>query len=101
MGIYMVTTWAPFHKANEGASIVSKISKLPPYITKWRMFNAADGKKGGKTYNIVYVDDSRIAEAGLYISKVMSLFYEIEGFCWKIEPLMSQRDAVKVPSVKI
>ena len=97
----MLTMWFPFNKGEEGAQIASKITKLPPYITKWIRLSAADGQKGAKVYNIIYMDDSKIVEAGRYISKVASMFYGIEGFTWKVEPVMSVRDGVKVQSVKI
>ena len=97
----MVTLWAPFTKMEEVAKVATKITKLPPYVKKWQILNTADGKKGGKSYNILYVDDNNIAEAGLWIAKAMSLFYDIEGFSWKIELVMSQRDAVKVPGIKV
>ena len=60
-----------------------------------------DGKNGAKVYNIVYINDNNIPEAGLYLSKLASMYYEIEGFCWTIEPVMSVRDGAKVQSVKI
>lgn len=101
MGIYMLTLWAPFNKMQDMAKITSKITKLPPYIKKWQILSTADGKKGGKSYGIIYIDDNSIAEAQLYISKVMSLYYDIEGFTWKVEPVMSQRDIVKVPGIKV
>lgn len=97
----MLTLWAPFNKIEDVAKITSKITKLPPYIKKWQILSTAGGKKGGKSYGIIYVDDNNIAEAGLYIAKVMSLYYDIEGFAWKMEPVMSQRDAVKIPGIKV
>jgi hypothetical protein len=93
--------WFPFNKTEKGAQIASKMIKLPPYITKWIRLNAADGKKGAKVYNIIYIDDSKIVEAGFYISKVASMFNEIEGFCWKVEPVMSVRDSLKVAGIKV
>ena len=97
----MLTMWFPFNKTEEVAKVASKITKLPPYIKKWQILTAADGTKGGKSYNIIYVDDNNIAEAQLYLAKAMSLFNNIEGFAWKVEPVMSQRDTVKVPGIKV
>ena len=101
MAIFLVTMWFPFTLGNEAAEIAAKITKLPPYITKWTRLNAADGRKGGKVYNIIYCLDDKIVETGLFISKVASMYYGIEGFSWKIEPVMSVRDTMKVPGVKI
>ena len=101
MAIYVLTMWFPFNKANEAAQITAKITKLPPYIKKWIRLSAADGKEGAKVYNIIYIDDNKMVEAGLYITKLASIFNEIEGFCWKVEPVMSVRDTLKVPGIKI
>ena len=40
-----------FQAANSG-KITAKITKNPPYITKWQRLTAAGGKKGVKVYNI-------------------------------------------------
>jgi len=97
----MLTMWFPLHELDEANKITAKITKNPPYITKWQRLAAADGRKGAKVYNIIYVDDSKNAEAGLYVAKLTSMYYDIEGFAWKMEPVMSIRDALKVPGVKI
>ncbi len=97
----MLTMWFPLTTGGKAAEITSKITKLPPYITKWIRLSAADGKNGAKVYNIVYIDDNNIPEAGLYLSKLASMYYEIEGFSWKVEPVMSVRDAARIESVKI
>jgi len=101
MAIYLVTMWFPFTRGNEAVEIAAKITKLPPYITKWTRLNAVDGRKGAKVYNIIYCLDDKTVEAGLFVSKVASMYYGIEGFSWKIEPVMSVRDTVKVQGVKL
>ena len=101
MAIYMLTMWFPFTTGGKAAEITSKITKLPSYITKWSRLTTPDGQNGAKVYNLIYIDDNNIPEAGLYISKLASMYYEIEGFCWKVEPVMSVRDGVKVQSVKM
>ena len=97
----MVTMWFPLHKLDEVNKINAKITKNPPYITKWQRLSTAGGKKGAKMYNIIYIDDKSITEAGLYIGKLASLFYSIEGFAWEMELVMSMRDLLKIPGVKI
>jgi len=75
--------WFPFTTGGKAAEITSKITKLPSYITKWSRLTTPDGQNGAKVYNLIYIDDNNIPEAGLYISKLASMYYEIEGFCWK------------------
>ena len=101
MAIYMVTLWVPLNKLEDMAKITSKITKLPPYITKWQILTTPDEERGAKSYNIIYIKDDSIAEAVLYISKVMSLYYDIEGFTYKGETVVSQRDAAKIPGIKV
>ena len=101
MAIYMLTMWLPFKVGVKVAEITNKITKLPHYITKWQRLTTPDGRKGAKVYNIIYVDDNKIPEAGRYISKLASMYYEIEGFSWKIESVASMRDMAKIPGVKI
>ena len=71
----MVTMWFPFTTGNEALEITAKITKLPPYITKWSRLSAVDGRKGAKVYNIIYILDDKIVEAGLYISKLLAGSY--------------------------
>ena len=96
-----MTMWFPLHTLEEVGKITAKITKNPPYITKWQRLTAAGGKKGAKVYNIIYIDDNNITEAELYIAKLASLYFNIEGFAYKVEPVLSIRDTVKVLGVKI
>ena len=100
--IFMVTNWYPFHKEEEVAKIQQKVpTQFPPYIKKWQLFGTADGRKGLKGVGIVYTDPEKVDEAGIYIAKVMSLFSEVEGYTWKVEPMLSMRDMQKMLSLKI
>ena len=54
-----------------------------------------------KPGNIIYIDDDKIAEAQLYISKLFSSYYGIKGFCYKAEPVMSQRDVAKLMQMEL
>ena len=100
--IFMVTNWYPFHKADEVAKVQQKVpQKFPPYIKKWQLFGTADGRRGLKGYGVVYTDPEKVDEAGIYIAAVMSLFNDVEGYTWKIEPLMGMKDAQKIQSMKL
>ena len=100
--IFMVTNWYPFHKGDEVANIQQNVpQQLPPYIKKWKLFGTADGRRGLKSYGLVYTDPAKVEEAGIYIAKIMSLFSEVEGYTWKVEPLMGMRDFQKVQALQI
>ena len=99
--IFMVTNWYPFHKGDEVAKIQQKLPQQnPPYIKKWQLFGTADGKKGFKVIGIVYTDPEKVDEATIYIAKIQSLFAEVEGYTWKIEPLMGMKDMQKFQSLQ-
>ena len=100
MTIYMITTWCPSEKIDDVTKIAAKVSKLPPSIKKWQQLVASD-VNGIKSYNIIYAKDDQIADAQAWIARVMMLYYEIEGFKYKWEFVMSLRDAQKVPAIKI
>ena len=100
MAIFMLITWIPTNQIEKALKIAASVTKLPPYIKKWQQLAAMD-KKGSKSYNIIYTDDKNIEEAMRWIAKVMSLYYEIEGFSYEVEPVFSMRDVPKVMGMKI
>ncbi len=101
MVVFMLTAWYPFNKINDVASRAMNYTKLPDYIVKWRAFSTADGKEGVKAYNLIYVADDKVAEAEIYIVKLQQEFVDIEGYVYKIEPLMSMRDYQKFMALKL
>ncbi|MHA2009258.1 MAG: hypothetical protein ACXABO_18230 [Promethearchaeota archaeon] len=100
--IFMVTNWYPAHKAEEVTNIQQTVpQQLPPYIKKWQLFGTSDGKRGIKVYGLVFTDPERVEEAGLYIGRVMGLFSEVEGYNWKLEPLMGMQDMAKMQAIQL
>ena len=80
--------------------LAAQITKLPPYIRKWQQLATAD-REGAKNYSIIYVDDDKIAQAQLWIVKVMSLYWKLEGFRYTLEPVFSQTDMKKMFATQI
>ncbi|UCD00723.1 MAG: hypothetical protein JSV23_07470 [Promethearchaeota archaeon] len=78
-----------------------RYTKFPEYIIKWRVFSTADGKKGVKSYNLVYVEDANIAEAEIYMVKLQQEFTQIDGYVYKVESLLSMSDYQKVLALKL
>ncbi|MFX1316158.1 MAG: hypothetical protein ACFE9T_09865 [Promethearchaeota archaeon] len=101
MAVFMLTAWYPFNKVTEINTRAMKYTKFPDYIIKWRIFSTADGKDGIKTYNLIYVADDKVAEAEIFIVKLQQEFVDIEGYVYKIEPLMSIRDYQKLLALKL
>ncbi|MFX0081306.1 MAG: hypothetical protein ACFE94_06090 [Candidatus Hodarchaeota archaeon] len=102
MAIFMLTSWFPFNKAIEVGNLVTKYTKLPDYITKWRTFSTADGPEGMKVYNLIYVKDDKIVEAELYVARLMREFTDgINGYTYKVEVVLSGTDTRKSLDVKL
>ena len=94
--IFMVRTWYPGDKAKEVIEMVKQAPKMPDFIKKWQMFGTADGSKGYKVYNLIFVEDKGADKAGIFIAKMMQHFTEnVEGYNWKIELVMGMRDSMK------
>ena len=94
--IFMGTGWIPFSKREEWQKIYNRVTPkaLPPGIKKWQSFGCSDGECGLKNYNLIFTEKEKVDEACIEISKLMMPYYEIEGFGWKLEPLMSMSDAL-------
>ena len=97
----MLTAWYPFNKVDEVNRRGMKYTKFPDYITRWRVFSTADGKDGVKAYSLIYVADDKVAEAEIYIVKLQQQFVDIEGYVYKVEPLLSIRDYQKLMALKL
>ena len=95
--IFMVRTWYPGDKAKDIIGLVQKAPKMPDFIKKWQMFGTADGSKGYKVYNLIYVEEKAADEAAIFIGKMMQHYVEnVEGYNWKIELVMGMKDSMKV-----
>lgn len=95
--IYMVIAWYPSDQAKNIIEVTKKAPKLPDYIKKWQIYGTADGRKGYKIYNLIFVKDGVSDEAAIFIAKMQQYFVEnINGYQWKIEPVMGMKDSMKV-----
>ena len=94
--IFMVTTWYPGDKAKKLIEAFKQAPKVPDFIKKWQIFGASDGSKGYKAYNIIYVEEKASDEAAIFITKMQQYYTEnVEGYAWKIEPVMGMKDSMK------
>ena len=95
--IFMLRAWYPGNKAKEVMEAMKQAPKMPDFIKKWQIFGTADGSKGYKVYNLIYVKENVSDEAGIFITKMQQHFTEnVEGYTWKIEPVMGMKDSMKV-----
>lgn len=92
----MLTAWFPYPKGEEVVKKSISTPKLPDYIKKWQIFGTPDGNNGMKVYNLIMVEKDKTDEALIFISKLQSEYYDIDGYVWKIEPCHGVQDALKV-----
>jgi len=100
MGVLMITTWYPPHKALDIAKMYAKQPREIPFITKWRVFNVPAGKEGMKQYHLIYTERGKLEEAGKELGKYFYPFMEIEGFFSKFESLMGVSESYELAGLK-
>ena len=96
--IFMGTQWIPHNKTEQWSMIFMEARKkpLPSCIKKWQTFSSADGENGIKGINIIYTERGQGDEALVEITKMIMPFWEIEGYRWKLEPIIGVSDSMKV-----
>ena len=95
--IFMGTQWIPYNKTEEFKKIFLSVNEkpLPGFIKKWQTFSCHDGESGMKGYNLIMVEKGKADEAVIEIARIIRPFWEIEGYRWKLEPLMGVKDSIK------
>ena len=96
--IFMGTQWIPHSKTEQWSKIFMEVrdKPLPSCIKKWQTFSSADGSDGIKGYNLIYSERGKGDEALVEITKMIFPFWQIEGYRWKLEPLIGVSDSMTV-----
>ena len=94
----MLTIWTP---PDKGKEVINKFSKaaekgFPKSIKKWQIFTVSDGLDGAKGYELIFTEKGQADEALVAIHKILAPFAEIEGYRYKIEPLLGMKDTLKL-----
>ena len=95
--IFMGTYRMPSNKTKEWLKCFSDLTgkPLPSCIKKWQTFAFSD-VDGYKGYNLIFTEKGKVDEAFIEITKLIFPFCQIEGSSWKLEPLMTVTDTLKV-----
>ena len=96
--IFMLTVWHPPGKAKEVLNKFQKVTEkgIPKSIRKWQIYTVADGLDGVKAYELIFTEKGQADEALVEIHKMLLPFAEVEGYRYKIEPLLGMKDTVKL-----
>ncbi len=95
--IFMGTYTMPCNETEECMKCISDLTAnpLPSCIKKWQTFTFSD-VDGYKSYNLIFTEKGKVDEAFFEITKLIFPFCQIEGSSWKLEPLMTVTDTLKV-----
>ena len=92
---FMVTqTYPTKSTAQVGKVGVGMLAKaLPPYVKRLGVYIAAGGD-GMKTYVLYEIEKGQVEEGIKELNKRMVAYFNIEGWKYTIEPLMSAEEAL-------
>lgn len=96
--IFMLTVWSPPNTAKEVLNKLAKATEkgFPKSIKKWLIYTTADGLNGSKGYELIFTEKGQADEALIAIHKILAPFADIEGYRYKIEPLLGMKDTAKI-----
>jgi len=95
MFIVVTVTYPP----DKTTQIVKKFLKgaekpLPSFIKPGHVLTAPGGELGIKTLAIYEIDDAKFKEGVKELAKRYTQFYDVEGFRYGMEPMLSTTEAI-------
>jgi len=97
MVYFLTTTYFPGEKAEQIGKALPKLPKLPNYVKAPQIFATVSNDNGQiKAYGIYEVDDNKSHEGYVAIAKRLTGYFEVEGVQYKIEPLMTLKEALAI-----
>jgi hypothetical protein len=95
MVYFLTVTTFPGEKSEKIGKILPKLPKLPDFVKPPQIFTTVSNDNGEiKAYGIYEVDDNKSHEGYVAIAKRLTGYFEIEGIHYKIEPLMTLKEAL-------
>jgi hypothetical protein len=97
MVTYLSVITFPGEKSEEAGKALPKLPKLPDFVKPPQIYVTLSNDNGKiKAYGIYEVDDNKAHEGLVAISKRLTGYFGIEGMEYKIEPLMTVREALSL-----
>jgi hypothetical protein len=99
----MTTVLYPPDKAVKVAKkfIEATTKPLPPFMKRLYVFTTARTDLGMKTCGIYEVDDAKLKEGIIELTKYFVQFYDIEGFKYEVEPMLTAQEAIPLLGIKM
>ena len=96
MVYYLGTIKYPTKVAKEFGKKFLELTKMksPDWLKVVHTFAVADGKLKG--YVLYEIDDNKILKAEQEISKRLAIFFDLDGFEYRIERLLEAKEALPI-----
>jgi hypothetical protein len=90
------TVTYPPDKAVQMAKKFIKVTEksLPSFIKRLYVLSTTAGEPGMKVLGIYEVDDAKVTEGIKELTKYYVQYYDVEGFRYTIEPMLSAAEAI-------
>jgi len=95
MFIVTTTTYPPDKAVQMAKKFIKATEKpLPSFVKRVSVLTTAGGELGMKVLGIYEVDDAKLKEGIIELSKYFVQFYDIEGFRYELEPMLPATEAI-------
>ena len=95
MVYFMSVASFPGEQAEKAGKALPNLPKLPDFVKPPQIFVTLSNDNGEvKAYGLYEVDDDKAHEGLVAISKRLTGYFGVEGMKYKIEPLMTVREAL-------
>jgi hypothetical protein len=92
----MTTVLYPPDKAVKVAKkfIEAMAKPLPPFLKRLHVLVTTNSQSGMKVCGIYEVNDAKVKEGIIELTKYFIQFYDIEGFRYEVEPMLTAQEAI-------
>lgn len=99
----MTTVLYPPDKAVKVAKKFIEVTTkpLPPFMKRLYVLTTASSQLGMKVCGIYEVDDAKLKEGVIELNKYFIQFFDIEGFRYEVEPMLTVQEAIPLLGIKM
>jgi hypothetical protein len=95
MFIMTTATYPPGEATKISKKFMTATAKpLPPFVKRLHVLMTAKADQGLKTCGIYEIDDSKIKEGIMELTRYYVQYYDIKGFQYEIEPMLTAAEAI-------
>jgi len=95
MFIMTTVTYPPGESKKIANKFIAATAKLlPAFMKRLYVLTTAKGELGIKVCGIYEVDDNKVKEGLIELTKYFVQFYDIEGFKYEVETMLTAQEAI-------